>query len=193
MSDPKAINASGMYSVRCNSDDGGMVYTFHETVRMPTYLVALVVSDFEFKSAGEVNEVNLGVYARPNAINQTEYAAPLMSPLVNFFEKTLEQKYQLPKLDMIALPDFPSGAGENLGLMTYRETNLLYDKNQSAFTSQQRIKNVIAHEISHQWFGNLVSVPWHCLWLKEGFARYFEYHAPARVSIRDARLMIEIL
>ncbi|RLU27565.1 hypothetical protein DMN91_001369 [Ooceraea biroi] len=163
-----------------NSNDDFMQYTFFETVKMSTYLVALVVSDFELKSAGQLNKVDLGVYARPNAINQTEYAALVIPPLVNFFEQTLKHKYQMRKLDMIALPDFPSGAGENWGLITYRETNLLYDDDHSPFTSKQTIRNVIAHELSHQWFGNLVTLAWwKYLWLNEGFARYFEYYAPA--------------
>jgi len=161
-----------------------MQYTFFRTVKMSTYLVALAVSDFEFKSAGQSKEskTNLGIYARPNAINQMEFAASVISPLVDFFETKLKHKYQMPKLDMIALPDFPSGAGENWGLITYRESNLLHDEAHSPLTSKQAIRNVIAHEISHQWFGNLVTLSWwKYLWLNEGFARYFEYHAPALV------------
>lgn len=148
---------------------------------MSTYLVALIVSDFKSKSI-RTNGTELAVYARPNAINQTDYALSLMSPLLNFFETTYKQKYQLPKLFMAALPDFPSGAMENWGLLTYRETSMLYDENNSPITNKQDIRNVIAHEISHQWFGNLVSpLWWKYLWLNEGFARYFEYHAPAHV------------
>jgi len=148
---------------------------------MSTYLVAVIVSDFKSKSI-KVDETELAVYARPNAIDQTDYALSIMSPLVKFFENTYKQKYQLSKLFMAALPDFSSGAMENWGLLTYRETVMLYDENHSPITNKQQIGNVIAHEISHQWFGNLVSPQWwKYLWLNEGFARYFEYHAPARV------------
>lgn len=148
---------------------------------MSTYLVAVIVSDFKSKST-QIDEIKLNVYARPNAIDQTDYALSIISRLVKFFKDTYNQKYQLPKLSMAALPDFPSGAMENWGLLTYRETNMLYDKNHSPITNKQDIRNVIAHEISHQWFGNLVTpVWWTYLWLNEGFARYFEYYAPARV------------
>lgn len=160
--------------------DDRHIFTFFKSVPMSTYLVALVVSDFKFKS--ELGRINLAVYARPNAINQTDYALSVMSPLLRFFEDTYQQKYQLPKLFMIALPDFGAGAMENWGLLTYREASMLYDRNHSSITNQQDIRNVIAHEISHQWFGNLVSPQWwKYLWLNEGFARYFEYHAPAIV------------
>lgn len=148
---------------------------------MSTYLVAVIVSDFKSVSI-ENNRIKLAVYARPNAINQTNYALNVMHPLLKFFEDTYNQEYQLSKLFMAALPDFPSGAMENWGLLTYKETNMLYDENHSPITNKQDIRNVIAHEISHQWFGNLVSPEWwNYLWLNEGFARYFQYHAPARV------------
>lgn len=146
---------------------------------MSTYLVAVIVSDFKSKS---IDESKFAVYARPNAIDQSNYALSVMSRLVNFFETTYNQNYQLSKLFMAALPDFSSGAMENWGLLTYRESIMLYDENHSPITNKQTIRNVIAHEISHQWFGNLVSPQWwKYLWLNEGFARYFEYHAPARV------------
>jgi len=143
--------------------------------------VAVLVSDFESKS-NKTNEIELSVYARPNAINQTDYALFAMSQLINFYETIFKQKYPLSKLYMAALPDFGAGAMENWGLLTYRETSMLYDENHSPITNKQDIRNVIAHEISHQWFGNLVSpLWWKYVWLNEGFARYFEYHAPARV------------
>lgn len=152
---------------------------------MSTYLVAVIISDFKINHATNndmTNKTEYAVIARPNAINQTEYAASLISLFVNFFETTMKQQYEISKLYMVALPDFPSGAGENWGLLTYRESYLLYDENHSPITSRQNIGNVIAHEISHQWFGNLVTpLWWKYLWLNEGFARYFEYHASARV------------
>ncbi|KYN14240.1 Aminopeptidase N [Trachymyrmex cornetzi] len=161
--------------------DGGASYTFFESVPMSTYLVAVLVSDFKFKS-NQTNEIELAVYARPNAINQTDYALSVMSQLMYFYETIYKlPKYPFPKLSMAALPDFGAGAMENWGLLTYRETSMLYDENHSPITNKQDIRNVIAHEISHQWFGNLVSpLWWKYVWLNEGFARYFEYHAPAR-------------
>lgn len=149
---------------------------------MSTYLVAVIISDFKLANYTTKESKEYGVLARPNAINQSFHALSVMSPLVDFFETTFGQRYPISKLHMAALPDFPSGAGENWGLLTYRESNLLYDEDESSITSKQTITNVIAHEISHQWFGNLVTPTWwDYLWLNEGFARYFEYHAPARV------------
>ncbi|XP_012230687.2 putative aminopeptidase-2 [Linepithema humile] len=161
--------------------DNSKIYTFHESVKMSTYLVAVIISDFKSLILNPRTTDEIGVLARPDAIRYTEYALSLISPIVTFFEDTFQLKYQLPKLYMVALPDFPSGAGENWGLLTYRESYLLYDEIHSSITSKQNTRNVIAHEISHQWFGNLVTpLWWKYLWLNEGFARYFEYHVPAR-------------
>ncbi|XP_014296929.2 putative aminopeptidase-2 [Microplitis demolitor] len=152
---------------------------FETTPKMSTYLLALVVSDFGQAS----HDSSYSAWARPNAIVQADYASSIMKPIVNFFEKSLGHPYQLPKLDMIALPDFASGAMENWGLITYRETNMLYHPDYSPIVSKQAIANVISHEISHQWFGNLVSPQWwNCVWLSEGFARYYQYHATAKVE-----------
>ncbi|XP_011706301.1 PREDICTED: uncharacterized protein LOC105461501 [Wasmannia auropunctata] len=162
--------------------DNRTTYTFYETPKMSTYLVALIVSDFKSNSTRMQDGTTLSVHARTNAIDQTDYALSIISPLMSFFEKRYNQKYPLSKLSMAALPDFGSGAMENWGLLTYRESSMLYDENHSPITNRQDIRNVIAHEISHQWFGNLVSPRlWKYLWLNEGFARYFEYRAPARV------------
>lgn len=168
--------------------DGRVWDTFEETPIMSTYLVALVVSDFE---PSRDDENSCTTWARPNAINQTKYALSVMGPLVKFFEKTMDHPYQLPKLDMVALPDFVSGAMENWGLLTYKESNMLYDEEHSPITSKQAIANVISHEISHQWFGDQVTPSWwKYIWLSEGFARYFQYHGTSQVRIRNVVINI---
>ncbi|KAL7288625.1 hypothetical protein TKK_0017359 [Trichogramma kaykai] len=156
----------------------GNLWVFEKTPPMSTYLVAIVVSDFQKKSADEQSSPTLSAYANPNVYKQLEYALQVMRPIVKSFEKKLNFTYTLPKLDMFALPDFSSGAMENWGLMTFRETNLLYDgEKMSSITAKQSIHNVIVHEITHQWFGNLVSpLWWDYVWLSEGFARYFQNH-----------------
>lgn len=153
------------------------VYKFAETPKMSTYLVAVVVSDFTSKSDGKYS-----VYANPLVAHQLDYSLKKISPVVKFFEEKLKIKYELPKLDMVALPDFASGAMENWGLLTYRETGMLYDKSMSTLNNMQAIRNVIAHELTHQWFGDLVSPKWwNYVWLSEGFARYFQYFANTEV------------
>jgi aminopeptidase N len=155
---------------------------------MSTYLVALVVSDFECRRR-IVDGRTFGVCASPPMAQYLPYSLEIGYPIVNFLERRLRIPYELPKLDMVALPDFVSGAMENWGLVTYRETNMLHDAGKtSSITSKQAIRNVVAHEIAHQWFGNLVSpLRWDYLWLNEGFARYFQYAVYSEVR-RDRSL-----
>lgn len=88
------------------------------------------------------------------------------------FEDCFESPYPLPKLDLISLPDFSAAAMENWGIIAFRTTSLLLDPEDSALDTKQRIADVILHEISHMWFGNLVTMRyWDGLWLKEGFAK----------------------
>ncbi|KAF3426305.1 LOW QUALITY PROTEIN: hypothetical protein E2986_13349 [Frieseomelitta varia] len=171
---PQEYNATSNMPIKSSSSNKNTrSITFEETPKMSTYLVALVISDFT-----SVKEGIYEVLVRQNAIENGKFALSIMKPLVSYFEGILHIPYQLPKLDMVALPDFVSGAMENWGLLTYKERNLLFDRELSTAASKQSIANVIAHEIAHQWFGNLVSPKWwKYLWLNEGFARYFQYFA----------------
>ncbi|XP_044004939.1 uncharacterized protein LOC122850036 isoform X2 [Aphidius gifuensis] len=153
--------------------------SFEKTPVMSSYLLALIVSDFKKITDKKI----YSAWARPNVIDQANYAVSVISPVINYFEKSLGHTYQLSKLDMAAIPDFASGAMENWGLITYKETNMLYHENHTPITSKQSIINVIAHEIAHQWFGNLVSPKWwSVVWLSEGFARYYQYHTTAKIE-----------
>ncbi|MDD5357228.1 MAG: M1 family metallopeptidase [Candidatus Pacebacteria bacterium] len=159
-------------------EGGYKTVTFEPTPKMSTYLAAFIVGDFESIEGKTARGTLVRIFTTPGKIHQGKFALEVAKKSLSFFEKYFGIHYPLPALDLIAIPDFQSGAMENWGAITYRETALLYDEEHSALATKQRVAIVIAHEIAHQWFGNLVTMEWWThLWLNEGFATYIEYLA----------------
>lgn len=147
---------------------------------MSTYLVAVVVCDFQ--SLANEKESPYTVWASLELKYQLPYSLAVIPKMVDFLGVRLGIPYNLPKLEMVALPDFPTEGMENWGLLIYSELVMLYDGSITPLTLKRYIRDLVTHEITHQWFGNLVTAEWwDCLWLNEAFATYFQYHAHEEV------------
>jgi len=158
--------------------DGRRKETFMPTPKMSTYLLAFCIGEYEFISGQAKGGTLARVFCPPGSIAKCTYALKCCIRSLDFYNDFFGIDYPLPKLDMIAIPDFSAGAMENWGLVTYREVALLCDEKTVSSTQKQRICSVIAHELAHQWFGNLVTMAWwDDLWLNEGFANWMQTFA----------------
>nr|CAI5863764.1 unnamed protein product [Callosobruchus analis] len=170
---------------------------FHQTPPMSTYLVAFTISNMENVSAeNTTGGTTIRVWAPRADLHLTKYALDVALEIVPFMEEYFGVKFPLPKLDMLAIPNFGKAAMENWGLISFRKSSLLFDTNSKSIKTKSFILAKIAHELSHQWFGNLVTMEWWSdMWLNEGFGTFMaevvitklrpKWHSYSSIKIRD--------
>lgn len=160
-----------------DQNDGKKIVHFNTTPYMSTYLVAFIVGELNYiESEYKFRDVPIRVYTTPGYETDAKYSCELAAKALEYYETQFDIPYPLPKMDMVGIHDFSAGAMENWGLITYRMVDLLFDEKNSNLSTKLRVSEVVAHELAHQWFGNICTMDfWDSLWLNESFATFMSW------------------